>query len=333
MKKKAIVLTSGGLDSLLALAILEQAGIEPVGVHFVTWFNTPKYTLPDDLHGLVRREKGITIRYIDISEDHRRVLLNPVFGYGSAVNPCLDCKILFLEKAKEIMDAEGAYFVATGEVLGQRPMTQMKNSLQLVENRSGLSGYLLRPLSARLLKPTVPEQLGWVDRNSLFGISGRGRRAQIELAKQLGIDAYPAPAGGCILTEKQFQVRFEDLLRHSQDVSVTDLTLLRYGRHFRISPACKLVLGRDEKENGFLQRLRWGNMSLDPASTPGPFALLSCPASGSEFDAAVRITARYCDYAEVPVTIRFSVRQREKERLLTYRGIPPIPLCDRTILK
>ena len=328
-----IVLSSGGLDSLLAMKILDKAGLEVLGVHFFTWFNTPKYSLPEDFLGEKFNSLGFRIINIDLSEAYTETLLNPRYGYGRGVNPCLDCKILFFTKAKEMMEHTGAHFVATGEVLGQRPMTQRPDAMRLIEKRSGLSGYLLRPLSAKLLAPTIPEQLGWVDRSLLFDFSGRSRARQIELAREFGIERYPSPAGGCILTEKQFGARFRDLLRYSSKVDTTDLTILRYGRHFRLGLDCKLVLGRHQRENEFLERLGWGNLRLEPLSTPGPLGLLTWTGEKSYFKTALDITARYSDHGGVPVSICFRVGYAGRKRELSYRGIPDKFLCEEKLVK
>jgi len=329
--KKAVVLFSGGLDSLLTLKILDKAGLDVLGVHFVTWFNTPKYTLPEDFADEVRIYGRFKIKHIDVSEEHRDLLIRPRYGYGSGMNPCLDCKILFFRKAKEFCEHTGAHFVASGEVAGQRPMTQRLNTLRLVEKESGLSGYLLRPLSAKLLPPTVPEQLRWVDRDSLYKISGRSRKPQMELAEKYGIDEYPSPAGGCLLTENQFQIRFNDLLRYTDEVSIDDLTVLRYGRHFRLAPNCKLVLGRCQQENEHLRRIRWGKLRLDPVNTPGPFGLMQWTGTRSLFRMALAISARYCD-TPPNGSVVFHVRYDGQEREATYRGTASKLLCEEKIL-
>jgi tRNA-specific 2-thiouridylase len=331
MAKKVVVLFSGGLDSLLTLKILEKAGLDVLGVHFVTWFNTPKYTQPEDFTDTVRTYGRLEIKHIDVSEEHRDLLIRPRYGYGSGVNPCLDCKILFFRKAKELSEHTGAHFVASGEVIGQRPMTQRLDTLRLVEKESRLSGYLLRPLSAKLLPPTVPEQLGWVERDSLYKISGRSRKPQIALAEKYGIEEYPSPAGGCLLTDNQFQIRFNDLLRYTDEVSVDDLTVLRYGRHFRLASDCKLVLGRHQRENEHLRRIRWGNLRLDPVNTGGPFGLMQWPGTVSLFRMALSISARYCD-ATPTASVVFCVQHGGRDREVTYRGTPSKLLCEEKIL-
>jgi len=315
------------------MKIMERAGLDVLGVHFITWFNTPKYRLPEDFADEQYNSLGFRIRNIDLSEAYTAILLHPRYGYGREVNPCMDCKILFFQKAKELMERSGADFVASGEVLGQRPMTQRPDALRLIEKRSELSGYLLRPLSAKLLAPTIPEQLGWVDRNSLFGISGRSRIRQMELAREFGIEQYPSPAGGCILTEKQFGKRFRDLIGCSGEVDTADLTILRYGRHFRLSPDCKLVLGRDQRENEFLRRVGWGNLQLEPLNTPGPLGLLSWTGKKSHFKMALAIAARYCDHSSIPVSIRFRIGYAGRLRDLTYQGTPDKSLCEEKLVK
>jgi tRNA-specific 2-thiouridylase len=333
MAKKVIVLTSGGLDSILTLKLMEKAGLDIVGVHFLTWFNTPKYTLPEDFSERYYNFHGYKIRYIDISVEYTNVLVHPQYGYGSGVNPCIDCKILFFKKARELMDSLGADFVATGEVLGQRPMTQRHSIMKLIEHRSGLSGYLLRPLSAKLLEPTIPEELGWVNRDELYAISGRGRSMQMELAKEFRIEEYPSPAGGCILTEKQFKIRLKDLIEYSPTVTVNDLIVLRYGRHFRLSPECKLVIGRHRRENEVLKRIKWGDVRIEPISAPGPFCLMMWPGKISLFKMAVKVIARYSGYNRVQGTITFRVNYLNKEKSIIFKGNPDEDLCAQKIIR
>ena len=273
MKRKVLVLTSGGLDSLLTLKIMEKEGLDVLGVRFLSWFNVPKYRLPGDF-GKNDEMIGFPLLNIDISEEYMDLLLHPRYGYGSGVNPCIDCKILFFKKAWEIAKENGADLVASGEVVGQRPMSQKKNTVRLIEKKSGFEGYLLRPLSAKRLPPTVPETEGWVKRENLYEMEGRGRKPQMELAAQLGIDRYPSPAGGCILTEKGFRPRFRDLVAHTKDPTVDDLFMLRYGRHFRLSAGSKLVVGRNDMENEFMRRIGWGNLKIDPRDVPGPYSVM-----------------------------------------------------------
>ncbi len=333
MARKVLVLTSGGLDSILTLKIMEKAGLDVIGLHFVTWFNIPKYKLLNDIADGCYIYKGFQINYIDISKEYTDILLSPSYGYGSAVNPCIDCKILFFKKAKSLMDSFGADFIATGEVLGQRPMTQKLSIMKMIENRSDLTGYLLRPLSAKLLDPTIPEKLQWVNRDDLYGISGRGRKKQMELASDLGIAEYPSPAGGCILTEKQFKVRFKDLVSHTSSINIEDLSILRYGRHFRLSTDCKLVIGRNQKENEVLERILWGNIKIDTMNIPGPFSTMEWPGKISLLKMAFNIIARYSDYCGAPEHIQFRIKYNNQEKTIIYRGTPDEILSESKIIR
>lgn len=331
--KKALVLTSGGLDSILTLNILARAGLDVVGIHFLTWFNIPKYTLLENLSGEWTSFDGFRIFNLDISKEYTAIMLGPTYGYGSAANPCIDCKILFLKKAKELLDSFGADFVATGEVIGQRPMTQRPAIMKMIEEKSGLKGYLLRPLSARLLEPTVPEELGWVNREDLYGIYGRGRKQQMELAAVFKVSDYPSPAGGCLLTEKNFRTRFMDLVSHSSKIGVNDLTVLRYGRHFRLSDKCKLVVGRNQKDNDTLERIKWGNIRIDVINMPGPFSLMEWSEEIFRLRSALRIIARYSDYSGAPEKIVFRIEHENKIKTISYKGEPDKISGDEKIIR
>ena len=311
-RRKALVLTSGGLDSILAMHIIARQGIDVIGIHMLTWFNIPKFTILQDQPKFYISH-GFKIYNFDVSEKYTSILLNPKYGYGSSVNPCIDCKILFFSEAKELLKKFNADFIATGEVVGQRPMTQNTQAMKLIENKSGLKGILLRPLSARLLEMTIPEKRNWVDRAKLYDISGRGRKRQIELAKEFGIKDYPSPAGGCILAEKNFKARFYDLIEHTDNVSVMDFFVLRYGRHFRISDNSKLIVGKNFEENEFLKRIEWGNIELDLADIPGPYCLFKWDGKIKSFKLALEICANYSSYKK---------QQRDRVSIVvkTYQG-------------
>jgi len=315
--RKVIVLTSGGLDSTLAVEILKREGLEVTGLHCYSWFTLPKF---GDLKSFPVRDtaRGLSLIHIDVSPEHTDAILHPHFGYGSSVNPCIDCKLLFLRKARELMESHDADFVATGEVLGQRPMTQRPDVMRMLEKKSGLAGILLRPLSARLLQPTIPEREGWVNREHLFDISGRGRKRQMALAKQFGIEEYPSPAGGCRVTEKNFKVRFDDLLSHTRNVDITDLVILKYGRHFRITDSCKLVVGKNQQENEFLENIAWGNVALRVVEPAGPYSLMKWDSRESSLSTALEIISRYCIHKSVDGRVLFKVRFGTKEEEYEY---------------
>ncbi len=247
-KIKALVLFSGGLDSILAAKILQEQGIEVWGLTFTSPF-----------FGSAQAEKaarqlGIKLKVVDFFKEHLEIVKLPKYGYGKNMNPCIDCHLLMLKMAKKIMQKQSFNFIATGEVLGERPMSQNKQALKLIAQESGLKDYLLRPLSAKLLEPTIPENKGWVKREKLFDIKGRSRKKQMDLAKKWGIKQYPSPAGGCLLTDPQFSKKLKELLEKTKKLKKNDMELLKIGRHFWQNKA-KIVIGRNEIENEKLKQL------------------------------------------------------------------------------
>ena len=242
---KAISLFSGGLDSQLAVCLVKRQGIEVEGVNFKAPFfggDRKMAMAADDL--------GISLKTIDISEEYMDVLRNPKYGYGKNMNPCIDCHGFMIRKAGEYMQENGASFILTGEVLGQRPMSQNKSSLAAVDKISGFRGLILRPLSAKLLPPTIAEQEGWVDREKLLDISGRSRVRQMELAAELGITEYPSPAGGCLLTMENFSRRLRHLFQLRPEAKPHETEILKHGRHFLLRLHGPYWLGRKKSENG-----------------------------------------------------------------------------------
>lgn len=249
-----IVMISGGLDSLLAIRVLLEQDVFLIGFHCILPFVNPEAD-PSKLPAVMSAEKlGITVYTHRCDQEYIDIIKNPPHGYGKRANPCIDCHIYFLRKAAKYMHDIGADFVATGEVVGQRPMSQMRGTMNHIEKESGLSGRLLRPLSAKLMKPTIPETEGIIDREKLFGISGRSRKVQLELARCYGIEEFETPSGGCLFTDVNISRRVHDLFHHHEDADALDLYLLAIGRHLRISDATKIIVGRNEKENGVLQK-------------------------------------------------------------------------------
>jgi len=305
---KAVALYSGGLDSMLCAKTLLQCGIEVLGLTILVPAFIQSRTTRDKLLASAAAI-GLPLEIVDISEEYLAMVKNPLHGYGSQHNPCIDCKILFLRKAKEKMEREGARFVATGEVLGQRPMSQKRKTLLLIEKHAGLEGYVVRPLSARVLGPTVPEKEGWLDRSRMHGLSGRGRKDQIRLAREYGITGYPTPAGGCLLTEQAFSRRFSDLVAHGH-CDLKNVQLLKLGRHFRFSKQVKLVVGRNEQENRRIEELAHdGDVLIKGDGIPGPSGIVRGigTTDSAMLEAACSIVARYCDSpeaGEVPVVIK-----------------------------
>ncbi|MFH1564672.1 MAG: hypothetical protein ABIC82_02360 [bacterium] len=269
MSAKALSLFSGGLDSMLAVKILQNAGINVTGISFVSYFFDSKQAKAS------AEKMGLELIEYDLKEEHFKMLQNPVYGYGKYMNPCIDCHGLMFKKAGEVMKEKSFDFLASGEVLGQRPKSQNIQALKCVEKLSGAEGYIVRPLSAKLLDETIPEKEGLLDRGKLFDISGRGRGRQIELAKKFGVKNYPSPAGGCLLTDKNFSEKLKDLLEKDKNPDAESLELLKVGRHFW-SGGSKIVIGRDKEE--CLEKLPKlageSDVLLELADFKGPLALI-----------------------------------------------------------
>ena len=299
-KTRALGLISGGLDSILAALVLRRAGVEVEGVSF----STPFFSAENALRASKAHDLPLTV--LDVGEEHlETVVKNPRYGYGANMNPCLDCHAYMLKKAGRLMDQLGFDFLFTGEVLGQRPMSQNKQALITVAKASGLPEKVLRPLSAKLLPPTPMEENGLVDRESLLGLSGRGRKPQIALAAEYGIEDYPSPAGGCLLTEPGFSNRLRDLLEHRPEAGLAEMEILKYGRHLRLSPKAKLVVGRNQRENQLMEALvPEGAVKLIAQAHPGPLGLYFGPASGEDMELAAAVVAGYGKApAEKPVQV------------------------------
>jgi hypothetical protein len=330
--RKAIVLSSGGLDSLLTLHVLREQGIEPIGLHFRGWFLVPKFRDFDDFPDQ-ETINGFTIVNRDVSEQYTPLLLHPQFGHGSAANPCIDCKLFFMTEARKLMYEIGASFVATGEVMGQRPMSQRPEIMRMLEQRSGLEGYLLRPLSAKLLSPTIPEELGWVERKSLYDFSGRGRSRQMKLADRFGITQYPSPAGGCLLAEPNFGRRYSDLVSHSASNDMQDLFMLKYGRHFRIADRCKLVVGKNQEECEYLKRIQWGNVTIEARRPVGPFSRMLWDGVEEHLQTAAEIVARYTLTDSAAGEVAMIVGIEGEERMILYKGEPNKKKCETMLIR
>jgi tRNA U34 2-thiouridine synthase MnmA/TrmU len=241
---------------------------------------------------------GVPLKVFDITAEYLEMFKNPKHGYGANINPCIDCKIFMLRKAREYMAEAGASFLVTGEVLGERPMSQRRDALNIIEKNAGVRGILLRPLSAKLLEPTIPEKEGVVDREKLFDIKGRGRKPQIALAAKWEIKEYPNPSGGCLLTDPGFTRRVRDLIGHGE-LNLESLKLIKAGRHFRISGGAKLVIGRDKADNDELQKLiKAGDVCLKLQDRQGPLSIIRGPAGGDLVKQAAGIVAWHTKYRE-----------------------------------
>ena len=308
-KVKAIALMSSGLDSLLTAKIVSDLGIDVHGVCFFFQFDSlAEKKRSGEIEDLVR-PLGIPLTIMDISEEILPILLQPEHGYGSGVNPCIDCHLFMLKRAKELMDKISARFIVTGEVVGQRPMSQTKPTLFHIDKVSGLKGIVLRPLSAKLLPVTLAEERGWVDREELYGFSGRSRKPQIDLARKLGISHFNSPAGGCILTEPNYSRRVNAFFAHrgKDEVTVEELKLLRLGRHFWPHDHLQVVVGRDERDNSALEAFREGRWVFKPIGTDkGPLVLAHGVKSKNDRKIVAGITARYCNsQKEAKITIHY----------------------------
>jgi len=277
-EKTCLALYSGGLDSMLAVKVMQEQGIKVMPLNFNTGFFFHAYIIENArLKYKKKTPPGVEVEVIDISKEFFEMIRKPSYGFGRNMNPCIDCKILMLRKAKELMPAYDAGFVITGEVLGQRPMTQNSHSMKIIEKQSGLEGYLIRPLCAKNMEETEPEKLGWVDRNRLLDIKGRSRKEQMRLARIYNIEGYAQqPAGGCILTETSYSKRLEDFIQHNgtKEILQEDMLLLATGRHFRKGNV-KFIIGRNSRDNDtiLLYGKKTGAKVFDCIDAPGPIAI------------------------------------------------------------
>ena len=342
-KHKAVALISGGLDSMLAVRVMQEQGIEVEGINFYTGFCVEGHT-----HAIRNQDKnkqkrnnalwvaeqlGIKLHIIDVIEEYKDVLLNPKHGYGSNMNPCLDCKIFMVGKAVEWVKQHhksGFDFIITGEVIGQRPKSQLKRTMPIVAEQSGANDILLRPLCAKNLPVTKPEREGWVDREKLYDFHGRKRTPQIALAKQFGLNDFASPAGGCcFLTDKSYSDKLVDLwqARKTRDYELDDIMLLKVGRHIRPSPEFKLIIARDAGECKFLEGYRKQYISIHALSHSGPMALVDGELKEEDYPLAAAIVARFgqgrhADEVEMDVAIPEQNSQLVRTSPLATENVP-----------
>ena len=303
---KAVSLISGGLDSMLATKVIMDLGVHVEGINFYTGFCVEGHT-----HAIRKKDKekqkrnnalwvaeqlGIKLHIVDVVEPYKDVLINPKHGYGSNLNPCLDCKVFMVNQARDWIKENDFDFIITGEVVGQRPMSQRKQTMPIIAKESGAGDLLLRPLSAQNLPQTKPEIEGWVDRNQLFGFSGRSRKPQMALAEKLGFDDYAQPAGGCcFLTDSNYSHKLQDLWtnRGEKIYELDDIMLLKVGRHIRPKPNFKMIIGREEGENRFMEGYRRDFPHMKTTSHAGPLALIDGELEPGDEQLAARILARF----------------------------------------
>lgn len=317
--RKAIALVSGGLDSMLAAKVILQQGIHVEGINFYTGFCVEGHTHAIRKKDTVKQKRnnalwvaeqlGIKLHIIDVVEEYKKVVINPKHGYGANLNPCLDCKIFMVRKAKQWMEEHNFDFIITGEVIGQRPKSQLKSKMPIIAAESGADDRLLRPLCARNLPMTLPEREGWVQRELLHGFSGRSRAPQFDLAKNFKIEEYAQPAGGCcFLTDPYYSSKLSDLWRSrgKREYELDDIVLLKVGRHLRPSANFKVIISREEGENNFLEGYKPQFTHLRPVSHNGPLALVDGEPSAEDLHLAARLVARYSagkDAAEVKIAV------------------------------
>jgi len=334
--RKAVALISGGLDSLLAARLMLEQGIHVEGINFYTGFCVEGHT-----HAIRKKDKkkpkrnnalwsaeqlGIKLHIVDIIEEYKNIVINPKHGYGANLNPCLDCKIFMVSKARQWMEENGFDFIITGEVIGQRPMSQRKDLLPVVVRESGADDRLLRPLCAKNLAPTLPEREGWVDRARLLDFHGRNRKPQMALAKQFGFEDYASPAGGCcFLTDASYAKKLADLWRaqHEKKYELDDIMLLKVGRHIRPKPSYKLIVSREEGENKFLSGYRKNFTHIETTSCGGPLTLIDGDVTEEDIETASRIVARFSQGKnEDSVTVKIT-RINGDEKTVSVLPMPP----------
>jgi tRNA U34 2-thiouridine synthase MnmA/TrmU len=338
IQRKAVALISGGLDSLLAARLMLDQGIHVEGINFYTGFCVEGHThairkkdrdKPKRNNALWSAEQlGIKLHIIDIIDEYKDVLINPKHGYGANMNPCLDCKIFMVKKAREWMQKNDFDFIITGEVIGQRPMSQRKELLPVVVRESGADDRLLRPLCAKNLAPTLPEREGWVDREQLRDFSGRNRKPQMALAAEFGFEDYASPAGGCcFLTDKNYSDKLVDLwqARNSKEYELDDIMLLKVGRHLRPQPHYKLIVSREDGENKFLHGYKKQFNSIEITSHKGPLTLVDGELTDEDFRFASRIAARFSQGRDADsVSVKITRRNGDEQQF----DVPPMPVSE-----
>lgn len=332
---KALALLSGGLDSTLAIRVIQKQGIEVIALNFVTVFCRCTSHGSCKLEAVKVSEKfGIPIKVINTTERFLELVKKPKYGYGKNMNPCIDCRINIFRIAGEYMREIGADFIITGEVLGQRPMSQRKDAMKLIDKEANLTGLVLRPLCAKHMEPTIPEKLGIVDREQLLQIRGRSRKDQIQLADVFQIKDYPCSAGGCLLTDPEFAHRIRDSI-NTCDTTVNDVNLLKVGRHFRLDSKTKIIVGRNDEDNTRIDSLsQESDLLLNLIDMPGPLALVRGEITDEKIQIAARLTGRY-GKSQFLSRVKVSVKQAKKDLPAKTLEITPMSQeeADKLIIK
>lgn len=317
---KVIGLLSGGVDSALATRIMKKLGFDIIALNFMS----PFCNCTHKDHGCKNEAKrladelGIRARLEYMGQQYIDIVRNPKFGHGKNMNPCVDCRVMIFRRAKEIMEEEGAAFIFTGEVVGQRSMSQKIDRMMIIEKEAGLAGMVVRPLSAKLLPPTLPEKKGLIDRETMLAIHGKSRKDQFRISREeFGVTDNLCSSGGCLLTDPSFAVRMKDLLAHDDSADVKDAKLLRLGRHYRVSDDLKLIVGRNEEENEKLLRMaQKKDFIFYPEDGRGPTTLVKGKLDRELIALVGSVTARYCDIKEDGVA-KISYRMKESENAWT----------------
>jgi len=328
MNKKAISLLSGGLDSTLATKLIVEQGVEVIALHFTSPFCTcSKGGNGCGIQALRSADElGVKVMVRSKGMEYLEIVKSPKHGYGKNLNPCIDCRIFILKETRKVMDEIGAGFVITGEVLGQRPMSQHRSAMRRIEKESGLEGLILRPLSAKHFDPTLPEIEGIIDREKLLSITGRGRKVQYELVEAFNLKEFSCPGGGCLLTDPIFAKKLRDLFVNNPDFTMKDVVLLKTGRHFRLGADTKLILGRNQNENENLRTFHMAPSTLlTPSDFKGPTGLLLGISSDANLEIAANMMAHYGKRDTFPVSIDVdngtARRYEANKRAIDFEGL------------